>query len=145
MFYNSMHSRTELSRMRVLGCLNFTRQLRVISIASLLAILSGTLVTVGGVVPPATVLAASSCPSTVATITSVSSPVLYYDTSITPSLTGFYEGYQVVNTSGANYADLWAQAGSFSSTSIGLAPYENGMYHVGSLAAGATTWVWFYL
>lgn len=121
------------------------RGVEIISAACLLAILSSGISSLGGVTPPTTVLASSSCPASVATITSVSSPVLYYDNTITPALAGFYEGYQVTNTSSSNYADLWAQAGSFSSSSITLAPEENGIYHVGSLAAGATTWVWFYL
>lgn len=91
------------------------------------------------------VLASSSCPSSIATLTRVSSPIIYLDLSSSPQLTGMYEGIQVQNTSSTNYTDLWATASNFSGPEISLATNETGIYHIGALASGATTWVWFYL
>ncbi len=70
---------------------------------------------------------------------------MYLDLASSPQLTGMYEGIQITNTSGSNYSDLWAQAQNFSGPEISLAPNENGIYHIGPLASGATTWAWFYL
>lgn len=78
------------------------------------------------------------------TVTRRSSPTVYIDTGISPSLTGFYVAYQITNNS-TSYEDLWVQVESFSGGAVDIAPNEDGVTHVGPLANGASTTVYFYL
>jgi uncharacterized repeat protein (TIGR01451 family) len=78
-------------------------------------------------------------------ITPISSPVFYIDTGVTPSPQGMYVGYTIKNISGSAYPDLWVKLENFTGTRLGLASTENGIVHVGPLAAGASKTVYFYL
>ena len=78
-------------------------------------------------------------------ITRTSSPVLYMDMGITPSLQGMYVAYQINNNSGINYQDIWVGIDSFTGGVISLAPNEDGLVHLGSLAPGQTKTAFFYL
>ena len=79
------------------------------------------------------------------TITRVSSPVFYMDTSITPALRGMYVAYQIGNNDGVNYADLWVRIDSFTGGIITLGPNEDGLAHLGPLAPGQTKTAYIYL
>jgi uncharacterized repeat protein (TIGR01451 family) len=78
-------------------------------------------------------------------ITRISSPVFYIDTGVSPSPKGMYVGYTIKNTTGSAYPDLWVKLENFTGTRLGLASTENGIVHVGPLAAGASKTVYFYL
>jgi uncharacterized repeat protein (TIGR01451 family) len=78
------------------------------------------------------------------TITRTSSPVFYYDTSITPQLRCMYVSYSVTND-GAYQPDVYATVGSFTGGVIGLAPNEDGVVHLGAMNAGETKMAFFYL
>ena len=79
------------------------------------------------------------------TITRTSSSVFYFDTKNTPQLTGMYAAYQIQNSGGTAYEDLWVSLGSFTGSTIGLAPNEDGLYHLGALGASETKYAFFYL
>ena len=78
------------------------------------------------------------------TITRTSSPVFYYDTSITPQLRCMYVSYRVTND-GAYQPDVYATAGSFTGAVISLAPNEDGVVHLGAMNAGESKMAYFYL
>ncbi|HEX6184280.1 MAG TPA: hypothetical protein VFZ44_10410 [Pyrinomonadaceae bacterium] len=78
------------------------------------------------------------------TITRTSSPVFYYDTSITPQLRCMYVSYRVTND-GAYQPDVYANVGSFTGGVISLAPNEDGVVHLGAMNAGESKMAFFYL
>jgi uncharacterized repeat protein (TIGR01451 family) len=78
-------------------------------------------------------------------ITRTSSPIVYMDATITPSLQGMYVAYQISNNDGVNYPDIWVRIDSFSGGVISLAPNEDGLVHLGPLAAGQTKTAFFYI
>lgn len=75
------------------------------------------------------------------TITRTSSPVFYSD--ITNGLTDGYVAYRITTTTAV--ADAWAQIGNFSGLNISLGTHEDGLYHLGPMAAGSSKMVYFYL
>ena len=78
------------------------------------------------------------------TITRISGSVLYRDAGA--GLVGAYEGYHLTNNDGVAYADLWAASESFvGGATVHLASNEDGLVHIGPMAAGASTTVFFYL
>lgn len=79
------------------------------------------------------------------TITRTSSSVFFLDTGNTPKLQGMYTSYQISNTGATAYPDIWVSAGSFAGGVISLAPNEDGLFHLGPLAAGQTKTAYFYL
>ena len=87
-------------------------------------------------------IAAPTCGSI--TVTRKASPKIYIDTGISPSLHGFYVAYEITNNS-TSYDDLWVKLNDFSGAVVSLGSNENGITHVGPLANGATTTVYFYL
>src|SRR4051795_7382613 len=93
----------------------------------------------------ALMLLACSAPAFGFVITRTSSPVFYIDTSVTPTLQGMYVSYQIKNDSGVNYPDIWVRADSFGGGIVSLAPGEDGLVHLGTLAAGQTKTAYFYL
>ena len=80
-------------------------------------------------------------------ITSTSGNVMYVDSAgnVNPNLFGNYVSYNVTNDTGAAIADAWVTIGNFSGGFVSLGINENGIYHVGALAAGASRTVFFYL
>src|SRR5687767_13108518 len=78
-------------------------------------------------------------------ITRMSSPVFYMDTSITPTLQGMYVAYRIENNNGVNYPDIWVRIDSFGGGVISLAPNEDGLVHLGPLAAGQSKTAFFYI
>ena len=78
------------------------------------------------------------------TVTRTSSPVFYYDTSITPQLRCMYVSYRVTND-GAYQPDVYANIGSFTGGVISLAPNEDGVVHLGAMNAGESKMAFFYL
>src|SRR5215467_10216618 len=72
-------------------------------------------------------------------ITSTSGNVIYVDSAsnVTPNLLGNYVSFNITNT-GSAIADAWATMGSFSGGFVSLGVNENGIYHIGPMAAGAT-------
>ena len=78
------------------------------------------------------------------TVTRKASPTIYIDTGIDPALQGFYVAYEITNNS-TSYEDLWVRAQNFSGGIVSLGAGEDGITHVGPLANGATTTVYFYL
>lgn len=91
------------------------------------------------------ILSAQICSAT--SITTTSGNVMYVDSAgnVSPNLLGNYVSYNVTNDTGAPIADAWVTIGNFSGGFVGLGVNENGIYHVGPLAAGATRTVFFYL
>jgi hypothetical protein len=61
-------------------------------------------------------------------ITSTSGSVFYVDSSsnVQPNLLGNYVSFNVTNTSGSTIADAWVTIGSFTGSSVSLAPNEPG-------------------
>lgn len=88
---------------------------------------------------------AADCGLDSITVTRISSPVLYIDTGINPQLTSMYVGYSITNNSGTDYDDLWVKLENFSGSIVDLAATEDGVYHIGGLADGATSYAYFYL
>lgn len=72
---------------------------------------------------------------------------MYVDSSgnVSPNLVGNYVSYNVTNDTGSPIADAWVTIGSFSGGFVSLGTNENGIYHVGPMASGATRTVFFYL
>ncbi len=70
------------------------------------------------------------------TITRTSSPIFYIDSGISPQLRGMYVSYQICNTSGTNYPDIWVTIDNFTGGVVSLAPYEDGVVHIGPINAG---------
>ena len=68
-----------------------------------------------------------------------SSPIIYVDCN--EGLTSSYIAYEITNTSGANYPDFWVQLQPNGPAVLN----EDGIYHVGPLANGASTVVYFYV
>jgi uncharacterized repeat protein (TIGR01451 family) len=60
---------------------------------------------------------------------------------------GWYVGYSIKNNAGTTSSDVWVKLDTFSGGGlrINLAPNEDGIVHLGPLAAGATKQVYFYL
>jgi hypothetical protein len=77
-------------------------------------------------------------------VTRKSSPTIYIDTGISPSLMGFYVAYEITNNF-TSYEDLWVRAQSFTGGLVSLGSGEDGIPRVGSLANGAATTVYFCL
>ncbi len=89
--------------------------------------------------------ASEECNSIGITVTTVSSPILYIDTGISPSPVGMYAGYSVTNNTAQNFEDLWIQLDNFQGPAISLATNEDGITNLYSLPPGDTTHIFFYL
>ncbi len=81
------------------------------------------------------------------TITQNYSSVYYVDTKTSPYPEGFYAAYQVTNQSGVALEDVWVTLGNFSGSTVylSLANNENGIVHLGALAAGSSKTAYFLL
>src|SRR5262245_24407982 len=85
------------------------------------------------------------------TITRTSTPIFYND--FTPSsgatLTSAYASYQITNTDGVNYADVWVSIGNFTAASgqpvVTLGTNAIDKINLGPLANGQTKTAFFYL
>ena len=96
--------------------------------------------------PPAVpASAAVACGAGTVTVTRVSGPVLYLQSSTSPALDSAYAMYKISNTGGTALPDVWVQIGTFAGPKIGLAGSETGRAHLGMLSAGATMNAAFYL
>ena len=69
----------------------------------------------------------------------------YYDISSGNDVQGMYIGYTITNTTGSEIPDVWVKLDTFSAATVSLAPNDDGVYHLGALAAGASQPVYFYL
>ncbi|HWX55763.1 MAG TPA: hypothetical protein VN176_14340 [Verrucomicrobiae bacterium] len=80
-------------------------------------------------------------------ITSTSGTVINVDSAgnVNPNLLGNYVSYNITNDTGAPIADAWATIGNFAGGFLSLGINENGLYHIGPMAVGATRTVFFYL
>ncbi|MDH3987402.1 MAG: hypothetical protein OEV12_13480, partial [Gammaproteobacteria bacterium] len=58
---------------------------------------------------------------------------------------GHYAAYRVTNNGATPYTDVWATIGSFSGPAISAASGEDGLVHLGAMAAGETKMAYFYL
>jgi hypothetical protein len=91
------------------------------------------------------------------TITRTSAPIFYtdYAPSGGPAVTSAYASYQITNTDGVNYADVWAAIGNFTAASgpvavrlageAGEGTEAPGAINLGPLANGQTKTAFFYL
>src|SRR5262249_56152557 len=85
------------------------------------------------------------------TITRTSGPIFYNDFAPTsgPALNSAYVSYQITNTDGVNYADVWATIGNFTAASgspvVTLAANPAGANDLGPLGAGRPQTAYFYL
>ncbi len=86
-------------------------------------------------------LASGSCNT--GNVTPVHSGTYYID--LGDNITGMYVGYKITNNSGANYNDLWVKLDNFTGGKVGLATNEDGIVHIGPLAAGSSKMAYFYL
>jgi hypothetical protein len=78
-------------------------------------------------------------------VISPTSPGTFYgDFNISPALSAGYASFSITNDTGTPAADLWVSIGNFSGV-LGLAPLEDGAFHLGALAAGASGTAFFYL
>lgn len=79
-------------------------------------------------------------------VTRTSDSILNTDLGLaTNKLSNSYAAYRVTNNTGSAIADAWVSIGQFSGPRIGLATYASDKSHVGPLASGASTTVFFYL
>ncbi len=92
-------------------------------------------------------LLASAQVCSATSITSTSGSVIYVDSAsnVTPNLFGNYVSYNITNDTGAPIADAWATLGNFAGGFLSLGGNENGLYHLGAMATGATQTVFFYV
>ncbi len=79
------------------------------------------------------------------TITRTSSSVFYIDSGVSPQLKGMYVSYKICNTSGTYYPDIWVTISNFTGGVVSLAPYEDGVVHLGPINAGQCKAAFFYL
>lgn len=79
------------------------------------------------------------------TITRTSSPIFYIDSGVSPPLRAMYVSYKICNTSGTNYPDIWVNISGFTGGIVSLAPYEDGVVHLGPINAGQCKAAFFYL
>jgi uncharacterized repeat protein (TIGR01451 family) len=77
------------------------------------------------------------------TIVRTSSPKFYTD--IPNGLKGMYVSYQITNTSGSSYTDVWVGADTFTGGSVSLANGEDGLVQLGAMAPGQMKTAYFYL
>ncbi|HVG34922.1 MAG TPA: hypothetical protein VM911_17765, partial [Pyrinomonadaceae bacterium] len=77
------------------------------------------------------------------TITRTSSPKFYTDFGA--GIRCMYVSYQITNNSASNYTDIWVAADTFTGASVTLAPGEDGIVQLGSMAAGQTKTAFFYI
>ncbi len=96
------------------------------------------------IVVPATTAWAAACATTDLTITRLSGGELDVDTGIDPQLTGGYAGY-AISTANAAVDDLWVRVTNFAGGTIGLAPNEDGLVHVGPLTTASSEYAYVYL
>ena len=89
---------------------------------------------------------------TVPTTTTRTSAAIFYNDfspSSGPGLTSEYAAYQITNTDGVNYADVWATIGNFTAASgpvaVTLGTNAASAIDLGSLANGQTKTAFFYL
>jgi hypothetical protein len=94
---------------------------------------------------PAYTANATPCSDAGLSVERISSPIFYFDPSLSPKLSSGYVGYKITNNTGSAIEDAWVVVDNFRGTVISLAPYENGASRVGRLAAGESTVVFFYL
>jgi uncharacterized repeat protein (TIGR01451 family) len=103
--------------------------------------------------PPASMAYFTACNAGAVTIvddvsslpaTSAGTLTFYEDTGT--GQRGWYVGYSIKNNAASTSSDIWVKLDSFGvSARIKLAPNEDGIVHLGPLAAGETKQVYFYL
>ncbi len=85
---------------------------------------------------------AAACISATATVTQTSSPVFYVDT--TNGYPDAYASYRVNTGASGSFSDLWVKVDTFTNTALlGLAPTEDGLYHVGALSSNSSANAYF--
>lgn len=94
---------------------------------------------------PAVLLFFLALPARGIIITRTSATNFFTDLGATPSRSCTYVSYQINNNDGVSYASVWVTIGSFTGGSVGLAPTEDGLVDLGSLASGETKAAFFYL
>jgi uncharacterized repeat protein (TIGR01451 family) len=77
------------------------------------------------------------------TITRTSSPVFYTD--FAAGQRGMYVSYQITNTGGTSYSDVWVGVDTFTGAFVSLAPGEDGLVQLGAMAPGQMKTAYFYL
>jgi hypothetical protein len=78
------------------------------------------------------------------TIARKSSPVFYIDSSETPMQKANYVAYLITNDTASPISDVWVQI-TTSGTIVSLAPTENGITRLGSIAPGQAKTAFFFL
>lgn len=76
-------------------------------------------------------------------INRTSDSVIYIDTS--SSVYCSYASYQIINTDGATYSNLWVKVDSFTGTVVKLGGGDPGLYNIGTLPNNTTNTVFVYL
>jgi uncharacterized repeat protein (TIGR01451 family) len=93
----------------------------------------------------AALLLLSTLPAQGIIITRTSATNFYTDLGGTPSRSCNYVSYQIHNNDGVGYASVWVTVSGFTGGIVGLAPTEDGLVDLGSLASGETKAAFFYL
>ena len=93
----------------------------------------------------ATILLFSASSAQAILITRTSITNFYTDISGSPSRRCNYVSYTINNNDGVAYSQVWVTIGSFSGGVVGLAPTEDGVVNIGSLAIGEVKAAFFYL
>jgi hypothetical protein len=86
-----------------------------------------------------------SCANNNISVTRTSASAVYIDTGLSTPITNAYASYEIQNNTGSTISDLWVKIGNFAGPNIGLGTYSLDTHHVGALASGASTTVYFYL
>jgi uncharacterized repeat protein (TIGR01451 family) len=81
------------------------------------------------------------------TITRTSSDIFYanFAPNSGPALTSHYVAYQITNTDGVDYPDVWATIGNFTGGVVTLGAHADDAINLGPLANGETKTAFFYL
>src|SRR5262249_5532439 len=81
------------------------------------------------------------------TITRTSSDIFYanFASDSGPALTSHYVAYQIRNTDGVDYPDVWATIGNFTGGVVTLGAHAADAINLGPLADGETKTAFFYL
>jgi LPXTG-site transpeptidase (sortase) family protein len=124
-------------------------KIRLQSFALLLQWLTYIVLT-AGFFSPTTNLQAATCTNVIITdnvsaANSASPLIYYYDISPQHNIQGNYVGYTITNTTGTAVPDVWVKLDTFSAATVTLAATEDGIYHLGPLAAGESKQIYFYL
>jgi len=87
------------------------------------------------------ILAGTAATAGAVTLQRISGPVMYIDSG--DGLNSAYVGYEVTNTDGISYLDVWADIGGFTGGVVSV--NEDGRVHLGAMAPGQSRTAFFFV